>query len=157
MTTLHRGIAVTILQSLIVISVAGKYALDREQLPRVWARAEPFDPNLPVRGRYVRLALEVTGEGMPSWGWAELRVQDRRLVAVRSEKQTGVIVTARANGRFVLAEPVAFFIQERAEDPSRRPPGEELWVEVSVPRNGAPRPLRLGVKKNDALTPLEIH
>ena len=153
---LHRGIAVTILQCLIVMSVAGKYAFDRERLPRVWARAEPFDPSLPIRGRYVRLALEVTGEGLPSGGWARLSAQDRRLTAARSETETGVLVTTRLNGHLVLAEPVAFFIPEHAEDPSRRPPGEELWVEVSVPRNGPPRPLRLGVKKNDALTPLEI-
>jgi len=157
MTTLHRGIAVTVLQCLIVMSVAGKYAFDRERLPRAWARAEPFDPNLPVRGRYVRLALGVTGEGLPSWGWARLRVQDGRLLAVRSENQIGVTVMARADGHMVLAEPVAFFIPDHAQDPSRRPAGEELWVEVSVPRNGPPRPLRLGVKKNNALTPLEIH
>jgi hypothetical protein len=156
MTMLHRGVAVTVLQCLIVMSVAGKYAFDRERLPRVWARAEPFDPNLPIRGRYVRLALEVSGEGLPSWGWARLSVQDARLVAAQSENQTGVAVTARANGHMVLAEPVAFFIPEHAEDPSRRPPGEELWVEVSVPGTGPPRPLRLGVKRNEVLTPLEI-
>ena len=153
---LHRGIAVTILQSLIVMSVAGKYAFDRERLPRVWARAEPFDPSLPIRGRYVRLAVEVTGERLASSGWARLRVQDRRLVAAPSESQDGLIITARGIGHLFLAEPVAFFIPEHAEDPSRRPPGEELWVEVSVPRNGPPRPLRLGVKKNDVITPLVI-
>ena len=156
MTTLHRGIAVTILQCLIVLSVAGKYAFDRERLPRVWAKAEPFDPRLPIRGRYVRLAVEVTGEGLPSSSRARLRVQDARLVAARSENPNGVLVTTRLNGHLVLAEPAAFFIPEHAEDPSRRPSGEELWVEVSVPPNGPPRPLRLGVKKNDLITPLEI-
>ena len=50
---------------------------------------------------------------------------------------------------------VAFFIPEHAEDPSRRAPGEELWAEVTIPRRGAPRPIRLGVKKSDGtLTPL---
>jgi hypothetical protein len=51
---------------------------------------------------------------------------------------------------------VDFFISEHVSDPSRRPPGEELWVEVSVPPRGAPRPIRLAVKKDGALTPLEL-
>jgi hypothetical protein len=56
----------------------------------------------------------------------------------------------------VLAEPVAFFIPEHATDPSRRRNEEELWVEVTVPRRGPPRPIRLGLKKGDVLTPLEF-
>src|ERR1019366_4049071 len=58
MKPVYRGIAVAVLQCLIVLSVAGKYALDRERLPRVWAMAAPFDPYLPVRGRYVSLRLQ---------------------------------------------------------------------------------------------------
>jgi hypothetical protein len=61
----------------------------------------------------------------------------------------------RAGERIVeLAEPLAYFIPEHVPDPSRRPAGEELWVEVTVPRAGAPRPIRLGVKKDGVLTPL---
>jgi hypothetical protein len=56
-----------------------------------------------------------------------------------------------------VTEPVAFFIPEHVSDPSRRPPGEELWVEVSVPAKGPPRPIRLGVKKDGVLTPLELN
>jgi hypothetical protein len=52
--------------------------------------------------------------------------------------------------------PLAFFIPESAADPSRRPPGEELWVEVTVPRRGPPRPIRLGVKADGNLRPLEL-
>jgi hypothetical protein len=40
-------------------------------------------------------------------------------------------------------EPVAFFLPEHAADPSRLSPGKELWVEVSVPRKGPPRPIQL--------------
>ena len=53
-----------------------------------------------------------------------------------------------------LLDPVAFFIPEHIPDPSFRPKGEELWVEVSVPKKGPPRPIRLGVKKDNVLTPL---
>ena len=113
---MKRGIAVAVLHCLLMLSVAGKYALDRATLPRQWVRALPFDPNLPIRGRYVRLRL-------PDWP---------------------------------LQEPVAYFIPENIPDPSRRPPGEELWVEVSVPKKGPPRPVSLGVKKNGVLTRLPL-
>jgi len=54
-----------------------------------------------------------------------------------------------------LNQPIAYFIPEHAADPSRRPPGEELWVEVTIPQRGAPRPIRLGVRKDGQLTPLD--
>ncbi|MBI1752363.1 MAG: hypothetical protein HY014_07095 [Acidobacteria bacterium] len=53
-----------------------------------------------------------------------------------------------------LREPLACFIPEHVPDPSRRGPGEELWVEVTLPKKGPLRPIRLGVKKNGVLTPL---
>ena len=55
-----------------------------------------------------------------------------------------------------LAEPVAFFIPEHVPDPSRRPREEQLWVEVTLPRSGPPRPIRLGVMKEGRLTPLDL-
>ena len=51
---------------------------------------------------------------------------------------------------------LAFFIPEHVPDPSIRPSGEELWAEVTLPRRGAPRPIRLAVKKDGTLTPLEL-
>jgi uncharacterized membrane-anchored protein len=116
---LSRGIALGVLQCLLVLSVAGKYAWDREHLPRVWLKTAPVDPNLPIRGRYVSLRL------VPS----------------------GMVTAAHA---------VAYFIPEHARDVTRLRPGEELWVEVSVPPAGAPRPLRLGVKRDGVLTPLVL-
>jgi hypothetical protein len=116
-TRLQKGLLLALLQLAIVLGVAGNYYSDRSRLPRVWVRAMPFDPNLPIRGRYVRLRLA---------------------------------------GPISANEPVAFFIPEHVPDPSRRPPGEELWVEVSVPAQGPPRPIRLGVKKDGVLTPLDL-
>jgi len=56
-----------------------------------------------------------------------------------------------------LAAPLAFFITEHIPDPSRRPPGEELWVEVTIPKKGPPRPIRIGIKKADGpIVPLEF-
>ena len=31
----------------------------------------------------------------------------------------------------------------------------DRWAEVTLPRKGAPRPIRLAVKKNGVLTPLQ--
>ena len=152
MKPFHRGIAVAALQCLIILGIAGKYTIDRERLPRAWARTLPFDPTLPIRGRYVRLRLEVnvTDPLVKPWSPVQLAVEDGRLVALPG---TGARLFAAGNSRWALQEPVAFFIPDAAADPSRRAPGEELWVEVSVPAKGPPRPIALGVKKDGVLTP----
>jgi hypothetical protein len=159
MTPLHRGVAVTLLHCLLVLSIAGKYAIDRERLPRVWARTVNYDPDLPVRGRYVslRVAVEVPGGPSPSlYGRYRIAIRDGHLVATPDPTSTGEQVTEFLGRGPMLAEPVAFFLPEHAPDPTLRAPGEELWVEVSVPRKGPPRPIRLGVKKNGTITPLDL-
>jgi hypothetical protein len=155
MKPMHRGIAVAVLQCLIVLSVAGKYALDRERLPRVWTKALPVDPNLPVRGRYVSLRLQVEAPAEAAQGTsARLSATEGRLAATPDSSGTVHIVSV--TGEWSLVEPVAFFIPEHVADPSRRGPGEELWVEVSVPPRGTPRPIRLGVKRDGVLAPLAL-
>ncbi|MGC9951154.1 MAG: hypothetical protein ABSF64_32765 [Bryobacteraceae bacterium] len=171
MKPVYRGTAVAIVQCLMVLSVAGKYALDRERLPRVWARAVPFDPSLFVRGRYVSLRLEVEapaaaalGNGAAvAWTPARIAAVGGRLVATPDPNGTVHVTEEAARTaaepnarRWVLAEPAAFFIPDNVPDPSRRAAGEELWVEVSVPAKGSPRPIRLGVKKDGAIAPLEL-
>ena len=64
----------------------------------------------------------------------------------------GRYVRLRIEGR---SEQLAFFIPEHVPDPSIRPEGEELWAEVTIPKRGAPRPIRLAVKKDGVLTPLQ--
>jgi hypothetical protein len=115
------------------------------------------DPSLPVRGRYLSVRLEVQGDDLPAQGPVELTAENGVLRASPAVSGSGGMVVTGAHERRVLIEPVAFFLPEHAADPSRRQPGEELWVEVSVPGKGGPRPLRLGVKKDGALTPLDIH
>jgi hypothetical protein len=152
---MKRGIVVALLHCLLVLSIAGKYALDRERLPRAWVKTAPVDPNLPVRGRYVSLRLQVEGLTAGTWIYnVRLGVHDGRLVGTLSDANTGVVATGAPGQPCILQEPVAFFIPEHVPDPSRRAAGEELWVEVSVPKKGMPRPLRLGVKNGGVLTPL---
>ena len=155
MKPVYRGLAVGLLQCLLVLSVAGKYALDRERLPRVWVKAVPFDPNLFVRGRYVSLRLQVeVAPDAGQWASARLSAIEGRLVA--TPDPAGSVHIVPGGAQWTIAEPVAFFIPEHVPDPSRRAPGEELCVEVSVPARGSPRPIRLGVKRDGVLTPLDV-
>jgi hypothetical protein len=157
------GIALAIVHVLLVGTLGLKLLADRARLPRAWARTVPFDPDLPIRGRYVRLRLEVPLAPADSVRVGEyrrthLRTEGDRL---RAELDDAGAVGARidsAPGGLVagLDQPIAFFIPEHIPDPSIRPTGEELWAEVTVPRRGPPRPIRLGVQRDGTLTPLEI-
>ena len=162
-STMRKGLIVALLHVGIVGSLGAKLLADRATRPRIWARAAPFDPNLPIRGRYVRLRIEAdpsgfsTGDGQ--YVPVSLSVKDGRLEATRDPESTKMYATLnrRAGAPIaVLVEPVAYFIPEHVPDPSIRQPGEELWVEVTVPRAGGPRPIRLGVKKGGVITPLDV-
>ena len=52
-----RGLVVAVIHVALILSIAGKYSWDRGRLPRQWFRAAPYDPDLPIRGRYVSLRL----------------------------------------------------------------------------------------------------
>ena len=90
-----------------------------------------------------------------------LSVQNDTLAVARDPHPSRARVTARTvvrDGRQTaqVDPPLAFFIPEHVSDPSIRPAGEELWVEVTLPKQGPPRPIRLGVKKDGVLTPLAV-
>ena len=177
MTPFRKGLLLAVLHLLIVSSLGAKLLMDRAVRPRVWVRTAPYDPDLPIRGRYVSLAIEVEApkppppkakEGEPEWltrivsnasKSARLEVRDGKLHAVPDEAGSVRYVVRWRDQAWtpaVLADPIPFFIPEHIPDPSVRPQGEELWVEVTVPKKGPPRPIRLGVKKGYQLTPLEI-
>ncbi len=167
MRPLYRGLLLAALQLALVSSLGAKLLYDRATRPRVWAKAAPVDPDALFRGRYVQLRLEVhprepfdteaRKSGLPIP--VELVVENDRLVAVRTEEETGNLASAHPDDAppgGELHDPVAFFIPEHVADPSRQPAGSELWVEVTIPRTGPPRPIRLGVRTGGALTPLEF-
>jgi hypothetical protein len=158
---MRKGLLVAAVHVAIVASLGGKLLVDRATRPRVWARAAPVDPNMPIRGRYVSLRLEAladdVGRGTQMQSVA-LSVRDGRLVATPAtgSKITAQFVDRDAERVARLDQPLAYFIPEHVPDPSRRASGEELWVEVTIPRAGGPRPIRLGVKKGGVLTPLDV-
>jgi hypothetical protein len=157
-------VALALAHAALVGTLGAKLLADRVRLPRGWARTMPYDPDLPIRGRYVSLRLEMplVAAPVPDAGGelraVRLEIVNGRLVGAAGDGAGNLVrVEAMSGaGRVSLQEPVAFFIPEHIPDPSVRPPGEELWAEVTVPRHGPPRPIRLGVWKDGTLTPLEM-
>jgi hypothetical protein len=161
----RKGLAVAALHVAIVASVGGKLLIDRETRPRAWARTAPVDPSRPIRGRYVRLRVEaVPSHGLvlpapPGSTTIAVAEEGGQLVALRSTSSNALhahVIERDGQRVLVIDQPVAYFIPENIADPSIRRAGEELWVEVTLPRGGPPRPIRLGVRKAGVLTPLEL-
>jgi uncharacterized membrane-anchored protein len=184
------SIVLLLIQLALVSSIATKYLYQRSTCPRVWVRTAAYDPELVMRGRYLRLQLTVNGceSTLPSAlhaifprnsdgttkpsgfrvNWqgaiqfrAKLKVEGNKLLAIRipeaDQSSKGVGVTAWPDSScdtMRLDEPVDFYIAEHAADPTRLKPGQELWMEVTIPPNGPPRPLQLALKDNGAWTPL---
>lgn len=164
MTARVRSLALAGAQLALLLSLGGKLLVDRARLPHAWVRTAPVDPDDPLRGRYVRLGLEVAGTGFAddsvqrfAWQRARLVVHGDSLVAIADSGGPAQVTRARRDdARMRLSGSVAYFIPEHVPDPSRRPPGEELWVDVTLPRSGAPRPIRLGVRRDGRITPLDF-
>jgi hypothetical protein len=154
MTSRQRSVSILGFQVLLVLAVFGKLEWDRATLPRVWARTVPIDPEDVLRGRYVRLWLDAADRrSVPSdTVRVEFAAVDSQLVIREARGWEGLRVNTSSPASVrgvVVAEPVAFFIPESAPDPSRLEPGQELWVEVSVPPHGMPRPIRVEVRSRE--------
>jgi hypothetical protein len=158
------GATLALVQVLLVSAIGLKYAADRARLPSGWAQTVPFDPSLPIRGRYVRLRLQVPytqPTAAPLSGAftrVRLVVENDRVHAV-ADSVAGLEATVDTAAAALVArlkEPVAFFIPEHVPDPSRRSRGEELWARVTLPAAGPPRPIRLAVRRGERLEDLDL-
>ncbi|HPA85784.1 MAG TPA: hypothetical protein PLJ30_13330 [Deltaproteobacteria bacterium] len=170
MRPLIKGIAVAAIHVCLIGTLGAKLVYDRATLPRVWASTVPRDPDLPLRGRYVSLQLVVTPNWFPGAESSHrhdvtLRAEDGSLMADikkgddrNTERGPRVRhVTINDENVTVLSDPVAFFIPEHVPDPSLLQTNERLWVEATIPNKGAPRPIRLGVSKNNGpIEPLNL-
>jgi hypothetical protein len=127
MTLTRKGLILAVFQCLLALSLSGKLLYDHATCPRVWVKTAQWDPNLPIRGRY--LALRLVPERNAPWH-------------------------AFTNGQMVL-----FFVPEHTLPfetwAGREAP--ELWAEVTIPRKGPPRPIRLALKKAGKLELLEVN
>jgi len=143
MRPLFKGLLIAALHLALVASLGAKLLFDRALRPRVWVRATAHAPNLPIRGRYVRLQLEI----------------EKQMVADENPSRGAFHLLPTPGGSYAVTETrptVAYFVPEGVPDPSIRPQGEELWVEVTLPRKGPPRPIRLAVKRGDTLSLLPL-
>jgi hypothetical protein len=173
MSSMSKGLLLAALHVALVLSLGGKLLYDRVTRPRVWVLCQVYDPDLPIRGRYLSEQLQFPTEGFTykeegkqdstNWyanrQWAYLEVRNGQLIAEPKGSGSGEWVHLRKkNDGTVVAfseEPVLVFIPEHAEIPQLKT-RQELWVEVTVPAQGPPRPIRIGVKKDDVLVPLKI-
>jgi hypothetical protein len=178
MTQRGRGVLLLGIQLLLVLSVAGKYLYERKVCPRVWVRTAQVDPNLPMRGRYLALQLSVdacslrrdersksweAANGARQWQWTVRPfVRDGKLVVEEAEgvrpeltQQLWLRSDQRCE-RAALAEAADYFIGDRDKSPLPLKTGEELWVEVTVPPVGPPRPIQLAISDASGFRPLSL-
>jgi hypothetical protein len=92
---------------------------------------------------------------------ATLKVKGNKLTAIRipnpaspSDGQTVEAHPATSCEQMRLATPVNFYIAEHAAPPLPLSTGQELWIEVTVPPKGPPRPIQLALKQGSAWKPL---
>jgi hypothetical protein len=147
----QRAVALLVVQAALVLSIAGKYLYERETCPRVWVRAWQYDPNMPLRGRYLALHLMLDDCGLPR---EQAVVQDGKLAPMPDRPD----VTMRGNQRCdgTSSGIVDYFIADTANGPFPLKGDEELWVEVTIPPMGPPRPIQLALSKDGAFTPLNL-
>jgi len=184
MKPLTKGIIVALIQVLIVCSLGAKLLYDRRTRPQAWFLTARYDPNLPIRGRYLGLQIQVDDPRSPD----EIQKKFGQMQSVSPNafgQECGSIVLrggtptaaledgtgwdcenlsfVRSNAvggtRLRLSEPLLYFIPDTAKDPTGLPRGDELWVLATIPRKGPPRPIALGVKKagETTITPLALN
>jgi hypothetical protein len=167
---LQKGLLFAVIQVLLVSSLGAKLLWDRETSPRGWAATRGYDPNLPIRGRYINISLLVKADAIfpPSQGPVsfpayasqnvDLAVENGRIIAIPADHYTGLSVSGPLlrDGEILatLTPPVVYFLPEHAVDPMRGQPAGTLFLEVTVPRKGPPRPIRFGTKVGGEIVPL---
>jgi hypothetical protein len=174
MNQLQKGLVFALIQVVFVSSLGAKLLWDRSRLPRGWAAMQGYDPDLPIRGRYMSFTLLVNADrifseaaqsqphppsAIAAWN-VYLTVENGKIVANPADHFTGLSVAAPTarQGQILaaLSPPVVYFIPEHATDPLRgRRPGT-LFIEATIPRKGSPRPIRLGVQVDGRIEPLSV-
>jgi len=173
------GIILLIIQLLIVVSIAGKYLYERKFYPRVWTRARQIDPYLPLRGRYLALQLMIDACSLPKdaqsyrpggrpeiasltsgWSWSVVPEPDNGRLGARvadlnspNDKTQSIFLEEHAPCTQVPFTHGELFIPDTATPPFPLKPGQELWVEVTLPPSGPPRPIQLAISDPSGFHP----
>jgi hypothetical protein len=153
----------------IVLSLAIPAELGRQRLPRAWAQVTPASPWNRLHGRYLTVNLAPVLEAGLS---PRLDVVNQRTVSrptpIALEARSGQLVARKAAASYVdlvraearegappmIAQRIDCFLPSAPADVMPALKRGEIWVEVSVPREGPPRPLRLGVMKEGKIVAL---
>lgn len=182
-----------LVQLAIVSTVTAEYVYQRWTCPRAWAKVVGFDPELPMRGRYLSLQLfvDACGSTLPNASAARfprgfdgtvqsprytisargelefsatLAVQHDRLTATKlpdsAPPGAGLRILAPPGApceAMRLADSVSLYLPEHAASPFPLKPGTELWMQVTVPRSGSPRPLALALQQGGKLRQLTFN
>jgi len=171
---LQKGLLFAALQVALVSSLGAKLLWDRERLPRGWALTRGYDPDLPIRGRYLSVSLLVEAssvfpdqlrnsrEARANLGPPRnvyLTVENQRVVAHPADHDTGLtvvqVVSQEGENLAALSPPALYFLSEHGRVPTSGSITGKLFVEVTVPAKGPPRPIRFASKVGDVFTPLE--
>jgi len=169
---LAKGLVVAAIQMALVAGIGAKLLYERATRPRGWAFCQAYDPDLPIRGRYLSERLKIPAEGFTyrtstakyadyslNRVWAYFEARNGAIVAVAEGGGSGGWVTLQKKGDSLEAwieEPVLIFIPDTANVRALNR-GEEMWVEVTLPKSGPPRPIQMGIKKNGVTTPLKLN
>ncbi len=135
MSGLPKGLLLAAIQIVLVLSLGGKLLYDRITRPRVWVLTAVYDPDLPIRGRYLSERLRFPTEGFTykeattqyfnSWSenqqWAHLVLRNGQLIATEQGSGPGewVHVQKNADGTLVALsdDAILFFIPDNAQLP----------------------------------------
>ncbi len=181
----HAALFLLVVQLLLVLSVAGKYLFERKVCPRVWTRATQFDPNSALRGRYLALQLLVNACALPRdhkyyvppysypsativrpghWKWnVTLAVENGHLAPQLQDRPPNPndisqlwMQADKPCDQVPLQAAETYFIPDQAKGPFPLNKGQDLWVEVTVPPSGPPRPIQLAVSSKAGFQPLRF-
>jgi hypothetical protein len=180
MSPAYRPVMLAAIHALVLSSLAAILLVERAVWPRVWVRTALDDSLSPPRGHYVSLRIEVDAGSELFGRQVALSVQTysvpvdativigegqrhSRLVAQEATTLTGLrllggVRRPSVGGIYVptplrLDPPLTVFLPAQWSSLWPRLSDEEVWVEVTVPPRGSPRPIRAGLKKGVILTP----
>jgi hypothetical protein len=163
------AVVIAFVHAVIILSLGMQAAIDQERLPRAWAQAVAVSAGSRVHGRYLTVNVSavtdaglvprvdvVNGRSVSRSTPIALEARDGRLVAHKAPTSYVDLVPAdaRPGAPAMIAQRVEYFLPPAAGDPMPLLRRGELWVEVSVPPQGPPRPLRLGKMADGKIVPL---
>jgi len=178
------ALLVCAIQLLLISSIAGKYLYERSTRPRIWIQVSQHDPESPMRGRYLALQPIVNACGLnkadanhieaysndtyhqpEAWDWrVKLILKDGTLKPVASDEEEGArdsyflqLLADEDCKKASVHKDIEMYIAENAKTPFPLEKGSELWMEATIPPAGSPRAVRLAIKKDGVMTPLNLN